>query len=138
MDVKIQEDSEYVAMCDMAEKVSCSSVITSEYSKLFSHIGLIPKDSFLDVPNANYGIVFYFVVLVLYVFSSKIPYAKTLILLASVASAVLSVVLLYVMVYILDDICVVCVTTHICNAVVLSGAVLDYRSQTSTSHIKVL
>mmetsp|Transcript_10695 Transcript_10695/g.19863 ORF Transcript_10695/g.19863 Transcript_10695/m.19863 type:complete len:139 (+) Transcript_10695:324-740(+) len=125
--MKIGEDSDYIAMCDMSEKVSCSAVISSEYSKLFSHMGLVPKDSMLDVPNAYYGVVFYSAMLVLYIFSSRIPYAKTLALLASLASAVMSVSLYYIMVYILDDICVVCMCTHACNAIVLAVAVLDFR-----------
>ena len=127
LDYKLHDDSEYVAMCDMAEKVSCSAVISSEYSKLFSLIGLIPKESIFDVPNANYGLVFYSGLLVIYIYSSFIPYAKTLVLLAASASAVLSLVLLYIMVVILQDVCVVCMCTHLCNAAILSVAVMDFN-----------
>jgi vitamin-K-epoxide reductase (warfarin-sensitive) len=125
-------------MCDMAEKVSCSAVITSEYSKLFSHVGLVPKDSMLDVPNANYGILFYIALLFLNIFAIRIPYAKTLILLAALASGALSVVLLYIMIVILQDICVVCMCTHVCNATILAVAVLDFKEVplSHSSHVK--
>ena len=114
-------------MCDVAEKVSCTAVITSEYSKLFSLMGLVPKDSVLDVPNANFGVVFYSLLLFLSLLSTYIPHAPTLILIAAVASSVLSLVLLYIMIAILQDICVVCILTHLCNAIVLIVAVLDFR-----------
>ena len=127
LDKKLHEDSDYVALCDVAERVSCSAVITSEYSKLFSLIGLVPIDSFLDVPNANYGVVFYSVLFILYLFSLRHSFVKVLVLLAAVASSVLSLALFYIMVYILQDICVVCMCTHACNAIVLIVAVLDVR-----------
>lgn len=120
-------------MCDVAERVSCSAVITSEYSKLFSHVGIVPKESIFDVPNANYGILFYSALLVINLFSSHIPHAKTLILLAACASAILSVVLLYIILVILQDICLVCMCTHVCNAAILTVAVLDYNDLSLSS-----
>lgn len=129
----INNDTEYVAMCDVAERVSCSAVITSEYSKLFTLIGLVPQDSVLDVPNANYGLVFYMGLLLVYVLSSRIPHAKTLLLIAAIASALLSLVLLYIMLTILHDVCLVCMCTHMCNAVILTVAVLDFYDLPSSS-----
>ena len=51
----------YEAMCDISEQVSCTKVLSSEYSKIWSALGLIPKDSFLDRSNAFFGLIFYII-----------------------------------------------------------------------------
>jgi len=54
-----EEDPMYVAACDISAKISCSRIFASEYGHFFSKIGIIPKDSVLDVPNALYACIFY-------------------------------------------------------------------------------
>ena len=55
IDMKFSEDNDFIASCDISEYVSCTAVLTSEYSKLFSKLGILEKDSFLDLPNSHYG-----------------------------------------------------------------------------------
>lgn len=55
LDFKVAENPDYTAACDLSETVSCTDVVTSEYGHLFSAVGIIPKNSFLDQPNAAYG-----------------------------------------------------------------------------------
>ena len=59
---KKTQDESYQALCDIGEKISCSAVLTSEWSHLFSTIGLFKKDSILDQSNAVYGFLFYLTV----------------------------------------------------------------------------
>ena len=56
IELKHSQDADFVASCDLSEYVSCSEVLSSDWSKLFSKIGLIEKDSILDAPNSYYGI----------------------------------------------------------------------------------
>lgn len=121
---QINKNPDYVAMCDIAEKISCSSVISSEYSKFFSFIGLVPEGSVLDVSTAIYGAAFYAALLILNVLSD----AKRVILAAAVIANIISVILVYIMIFILQDLCVVCMCTHACNFTILMITVLDICS----------
>lgn len=55
-------DSNYKALCDFNEWISCSKVFTSKYGKGF---GLMPADSFLDQPNSIFGLAFFLIQLIL-------------------------------------------------------------------------
>ena len=69
-------DHDYTALCDISETVSCSKVFTSEQGKIWSYLGIIPKDSLLDQPNAAYGVVFYLMVILVDMQSSKSNFFK--------------------------------------------------------------
>ena len=115
-----EEDTEYVAYCDISIRVSCSKVFLSEYGKIFSHLGFITKDSMLDLPNALFGSIFYLLIaLIKFIsnISSKIL-ALNILLSLSVVSMVLSAYLSYILTFVLQDVCVVCYSTYICNALI--------------------
>ncbi|CAO1433633.1 unnamed protein product [Diamesa hyperborea] len=114
--VKVQSemDPKYEAMCDINPKVSCTKVFNSEYGRGF---GLIPKDSPLNLPNGLFGIVHYFIIALLGFFDSiklvKLQFGLVIL------SNLLSVYLAYVLYFILQDLCLVCVATYIFNIVSL-------------------
>ena len=108
-------DNDYKALCDISHKISCSKVFTSEYSRIFAKIGLFPQDSVLNQPNALYGVVFYIFIGVLSRFMESVPTAMYLLLVLSMASLVLSSYLAFVSFYILEDLCIVCATSYLCN-----------------------
>lgn len=110
-------DSLYVATCDISEKVSCSKVFLSKYGKIFSHLGLIPADSVLDQPNSIYGIVFYIFYGMIFALCKSTQNTRDFLLLLSVSAMVLSAYLSYILAVELQDICVVCFTTYVCNIV---------------------
>lgn len=109
-----QNDS-FEALCDISDEVSCSKVFTSEYGKIFSYLGIIPKDSIFDQPNALFGFVFYLAFLLLYLFLHHNDFGKLLLLSMGVASMILSAYLSYILAEVLKDLCVVCLSTYICN-----------------------
>lgn len=60
VEISAQSDDDYEAMCDISEHVSCTKVFTSEYGRGFGIIGpILGENSFLNLPNPLYGILFY-------------------------------------------------------------------------------
>lgn len=107
----------YEALCDIQSiGASCSSVFTSEWGKLMSHLGLVPKDSPLDLPNAVYGAIYYVVVLI----HSFLPKGEAVLLVSTVGAVASTAVLAYVLAFVLHDICVVCMSTYVVNISLLT------------------
>lgn len=134
--VKVQSemDPKYEAMCDMNEKVSCTKVFNSEYGRGF---GLISKDSPLNISNGIFGLVHYLIIAIM---GNKKHYLKTVNIFQIIVlflgffdsmmliklqfglvilSNLMSVYLAYVLYFILQDFCLVCVATYIFNIVLL-------------------
>ncbi|KAL7300432.1 hypothetical protein TKK_0006786 [Trichogramma kaykai] len=108
-----EKDDDYQPLCDISEHFSCTKAFMSEFGKGF---GLIPKDSSFYLPNSIFGIVFYTIVASLSLFNH---YWNTLLMLAATVLAnSFSIYLAYVL-YLLKDVCLVCVTTYIINAILL-------------------
>ncbi|XP_039300525.1 LOW QUALITY PROTEIN: vitamin K epoxide reductase complex subunit 1-like protein 1 [Nilaparvata lugens] len=56
VEVKLEEDTNYVAMCDFSEHMSCTKAFSSEYGKGFGLTRLIfGEDSALNLPNGALG-----------------------------------------------------------------------------------
>lgn len=117
-----EEDNEYVAACDISHRVSCSRVFLSEYGRIFSFLGIVPKQSFLDLPNAAYGVCFYVLMALLRVFVKRNVAIIDLILLLAVVSMSLSAYLSYILTFRLEDICVVCYSTYLCNLMLFASS----------------
>jgi len=115
-------DNEYHASCDINEVISCSKALLSQQAHIFSYLGIIPKDSLLDFPNAVYGIIFYVLVLIISRFMNKIVILMDLLLFISTFSMVLSAYLAYTLVQ-MSTICVVCLTTHACNSAIFFASI---------------
>jgi len=134
-------DNEYHASCDINEVISCSKALLSQQAHIFSYLGIIPKDSLLDYPNAVYGIIFYVLVLIISRFMNKIVILMDLLLFISTFSMVLSAYLAYTLVQ-MSTICVVCLTTHACNSAIFFACIscLSLYDQSESGldrHVKV-
>ena len=138
-------DHEYHAsyFCDINEVISCSKALLSQQAHIFSYLGIIPKDSLLDFPNAVYGIIFYVLVLIISRFMNKIVILMDLLLFISTFSMVLSAYLAYTLVQ-MSTICVVCLTTHACNSAIFFACIscLSFYGQSDSDarpdrHVKV-
>ncbi|XP_045772923.1 vitamin K epoxide reductase complex subunit 1 [Maniola jurtina] len=100
----------YKALCDISEHASCSRVLTSKYGK---GLGLVPEDSPFKVPNCVYGIIFYCIIILLTTFDQV--YMVRLQLGISAVSLLTCVYLAYLLIFVLKDFCLVCVTTYVLN-----------------------
>lgn len=108
-----ENEASYEAMCDINEYMSCTRVLTSEYGKGF---GILPKNSPLYFPNSLYGLGFYLLVAGLSILNTHAATFTTVFL--AILSNICSVYLAYIL-YLLRDICVICVSTYIVNGVIL-------------------
>jgi len=103
-----------------------SAVFQLPEGKMLSFFGLVPKDSALDIPNGILGMLFY-----TYVFIRCNMRSSELILLDRRLNAVVcslalaSSVFLARKLYIIKEICVVCLTTHVLNTTVFCRAILE-------------
>lgn len=116
-------DNNYHASCDVNEVISCTKALLSEQSHIFAYLGIVPKNSLLDLPNAIYGIVFYLLVLIISRFMNKWIVLLDVLLFISSFSMVLSAYLAYTLVVHMSTICVVCLTTHICNFIIFFSCI---------------
>ncbi|KAE9349691.1 hypothetical protein PR003_g5759 [Phytophthora rubi] len=107
---KIALKDEYTALCDL-EAFSCSEVLTSEYSSLLSHLGLVKKHSVLDVSNAYLGVLVY-ALFVLYPVVRKVSYHAQFYVAVSSCAVVVMVYLAFILAFVLRDFCLVCVATR--------------------------
>lgn len=121
VEVATEENDSYEAMCDISEHISCTKVFSSEFGKGF---GIIPETSIFYAPNSVYGLIFYALVAML---SMSNRYVTSVIVMTLGIFANIGTVYLAYLLYILNDICVVCVSTYIMNAVILILAVKKHR-----------
>lgn len=109
---------EYTALCDLGSYMSCSKVLSSSYSKILSHWNIVPKSSPLNIPNAAIGLIFYIVGVFHKLIVRSIPLGKYLWLFAATLSVTFSLFLAYVLKFILQDFCLVCVSSYIVNIII--------------------
>ncbi|XP_056152891.1 vitamin K epoxide reductase complex subunit 1 [Lampris incognitus] len=113
-----ERDPDYRAMCDLAESVSCSKVFTSRWGRGFGLVQFfVGKDSVLNQPNSILGIIFYTLQLALGLSVSK--RAAVFLVLSSWVSVAGSIYLASVLVLVLGDFCMVCVSTYVINFALL-------------------
>ncbi|XP_063285150.1 vitamin K epoxide reductase complex subunit 1-like protein 1 [Pelobates fuscus] len=109
-----ESDAGYRALCDINPSISCSKVFTSRWGRGF---GLVEKilgpQSLANQPNSVFGILFYGLQILLG-FAGSVSAAVTL-LVTSLMSIGGSVYLAYILFYVLEDFCVICITTYVLN-----------------------
>ncbi|XP_019619480.1 PREDICTED: vitamin K epoxide reductase complex subunit 1-like protein 1 [Branchiostoma belcheri] len=118
VELEKEKNKSYVALCDFSDRVSCTKAFSSYYGKgfgLLQHI--VGEDSILIQPNSVLGIIFYVLQLVLgYVGGSLCVH---LLFYTSVLSCLGCVWLAYVLYFILQDTCVVCISTYLINFAIM-------------------
>ncbi|KAK5640872.1 hypothetical protein RI129_009419 [Pyrocoelia pectoralis] len=114
IELSVEMDENYVASCDFSEHMSCTKAFKSEYGKGFGILGrLLGNDSVFNLPNSLYGILFYsFLATVGF---SDSTFTTTIALGATVLSNCASVYFASILIFILKDLCVVCVTIYVIN-----------------------
>jgi len=111
-DISDNEEPKKVA-CDINDKISCSSVLSSEYAYLVGKYFKLPKNSIWNVPNTYYGMLYYFAVFI-YPFI-WFPFKAYLLVGVSFMTLVVSAILAYIMQFLLKQYCVVCVLIYVVN-----------------------
>ncbi|KAK3085097.1 hypothetical protein FSP39_024141 [Pinctada imbricata] len=128
VEFQAEHNSQYKALCDISSKMSCSKVFKSRWGKGFGLLGyVIGENSPLNLPNSVFGIVFYCLQIMCAL--SPSPLLTELQFSTSVLSNIASVYLAYILYFILDDFCVVCVSTYITNALLFVFIYLKRKTQ---------
>ncbi|KAJ8312459.1 hypothetical protein KUTeg_009832 [Tegillarca granosa] len=126
VEVVAEHNKSYKAMCDFSAKISCSKVFTSQYGRGFGLLQyIVGKDSVLNQPNSVFGIMFYIIQIVC-AFIFTIDAAKIQVTTCIMANCG-SVYLAYILYFVLEDFCVVCVSTYVVNALLLFYAIKKRR-----------
>ncbi|XP_075422652.1 vitamin K epoxide reductase complex subunit 1 [Ascaphus truei] len=113
-----ERDGGYTALCDINPSISCSKVFTSRWGRGFGLLeNIFGPQSVVNQPNSVFGVLFYGLQ-VLLGFQGTVAAAVAL-LGTSLASIAGSLYLAYILFYILEDFCVVCITTYILNVALL-------------------
>lgn len=121
-----EHDDNYVAMCDISEHMSCSKVFMSSYGRGFGIVRhIFGVDSILNQPNSVGGMLFYCILIGLN-FMCTLGATKLMLVLAAVSNLA-SIYLAYILLFILHDFCVVCVSTYGINFVNLVLIIVKFQ-----------
>lgn len=126
IDYKIQVEADYVPSCDLHQHVLCSKALSSEYSRMLLHSGLVSKNSILNQLNAVYGLLFYLVAFVFFRLSKHSSLARLGFFLLSLFALIVSGVLGFIMFNILQNLCLICVGTYITNITIFLISLLQF------------
>uniref|UniRef100_A0A1L8DUT8 vitamin-K-epoxide reductase (warfarin-sensitive) n=1 Tax=Nyssomyia neivai TaxID=330878 RepID=A0A1L8DUT8_9DIPT len=127
VEIQLELDNDYEALCDLNERISCTKVFASKYGKGFGIVEhVLGEDSIFNQPNGLFG-VFFYVLIALLCFVNDSKVARVQIYLC-IVSNVMSLYLAYLLYFILEDFCIVCVSTYIVNGINLFFAVKRYRA----------
>jgi len=130
-----EADPEYEAMCDISEQMSCTKVLTSEWGKGFGLLGfVIGHDHPLNLKNPFFGLAFYLLQLILSDMKGSFAYKFQL------ATAIMAncgtLWLAYILYFVLQDFCLVCVTTYAINFCVLLTNIVRFREMRKLERAK--
>ena len=115
VETQASKDPNYVALCDISSlSMSCSKVFSSPYGKGFGLVGRILGDDHpVNQTNSVYGIIFYSTMLLSAFLKSKL--VSTVQFYLTLVSVVGSLYLAYILYFILQELCPVCVSTYVLN-----------------------
>uniref|UniRef100_A0A6B2LP68 vitamin-K-epoxide reductase (warfarin-sensitive) n=1 Tax=Arcella intermedia TaxID=1963864 RepID=A0A6B2LP68_9EUKA len=137
VEVNASNDSSFSSWCDLSSYISCSKVLTSEYSRIIAKIFRLPEEHPLNVPNTYIGILFYLAVLVYPIYPfTLVPYRKNLFFIASSISLMFCIYLAYILYFVLEDLCLVCVSTYVVNANIFYHSYLEFTSRKTNQPVK--
>ncbi|ESO97314.1 hypothetical protein LOTGIDRAFT_115113 [Lottia gigantea] len=126
VEISKENDKSYTAYCDISDLISCSRVFTSRYGRGFGLIDrVLGKDSILNQPNSVFGMAFYTFQTILAFNSGYVGSVVQLV--ASIISNIGSVYLAYILYFVLQDFCIVCISTYVVNLLLLFVSIVKYR-----------
>ena len=121
--------SGFKAWCDFSTGASCSTVARSQYGV---GLGLIKPNGpwgFLALPNSLYGIIYYVAMFFTQLPSTyAVPRARQIALILSGGALFASFYLGYLLVFVIKNLCVVCVATYVVNGALFRLSLLDYQA----------
>lgn len=127
VETKKGQDPSYRAACDLAERMSCSRVLTSRWARGF---GLFDANSPFNLPDSLYGFLYYCLVLLLNQSNQSKSIARLRVFLAILTNCG-SIYLGYILYFILKDFCLVCCGMYVVNFLLL---ICNFKLLALTNH----
>ncbi|CAH1802308.1 unnamed protein product [Owenia fusiformis] len=125
-----ERDPMFRAMCDYNGYVSCSKVFTSRWGRGFGLLEyVVDKDHWLNQPNSIFGLTFY--VFQIMLGENHTVSGSIVQLVFSCIANLGSIYLGCILYFILQDFCIICVSTYIVNATLLGVNILKYNHMQS-------
>ncbi|CAG5123354.1 unnamed protein product [Candidula unifasciata] len=119
VEVSKEKDPSYKAMCDISEYMSCSRVLTSQYSQGFGVMHLFfGKNHMLNSRNCNIGLVVFIVHIIICILLPG-PIASTIMYCSAFVCVMGSIYLAFILLFVLKDVCLVCFATYVINGCLL-------------------
>ncbi|XP_053909021.1 vitamin K epoxide reductase complex subunit 1 [Cuculus canorus] len=116
---EVSRDPSYRAACDLAPAVSCTRVFASRWGRGLGLVeALLGRDSAANVPNGALGLLYYLLQGVMGAVPGRV--AASALLWTSLAAALASLWLASVLAFGLRDLCLVCLSTYVLNALLLA------------------
>jgi len=111
-------DPTYRALCDISESIRCSNVLTSSYSKGFGILGsFLQESSPLLQSNGVYGLFMYTAFMITCIYPSR--FLAKVQLIFAIVSCVVTIYLGYILFAVLEEACVVCMSSYLVNFLLL-------------------
>ncbi|CAL1529186.1 unnamed protein product [Lymnaea stagnalis] len=119
VELRKEKDPSYKALCDIGDNMSCSRVLTSEYSQGFGvmHV-FFGKNHILNSRNCNMGLVVY-IVNILMCLALPTPLAASIMYYSSIVNVLGCVYLAVILFFVLKDVCLVCLSMYAINGSLL-------------------
>ncbi|KAF6023079.1 VKORC1L1 [Bugula neritina] len=118
-------DTSYVALCDINPSVSCSKVFTSKWGRGLGLLeNIVGRHHVLNQPNSVFGIIYYIICIISEMTTSLM--AVKLVVAASILSFASCLWLAYILFFVLNDVCVVCISMYVVNTTLLIGSIVRY------------
>jgi len=133
------EGERFQALCDIELiGASCSAVFALPEGKMLSYFGIVPQGHVLDIPNGVLGMLFYSYTLVRHFAGKQTPKAISTLFTTTInmvisSLAIASSAFLARKLYIIRELCVVCLSTHVINTTLWIRALTEgFRSSEKT------
>lgn len=122
--IKIEKAGKSIKQaCDINDVISCSSVLTSKYAHMVKLILKLEEDSPLNLSNAQYGLMAYFVLMIV----QFLEYNQLFLIMTTV-SVIASLGLAYILRFILHQFCSVCAFMYGINFLLFVSSIMRIMS----------
>ncbi|XP_050519886.1 vitamin K epoxide reductase complex subunit 1-like protein 1 [Daktulosphaira vitifoliae] len=127
VEISLEKYPKFKPYCNVMKHINCSPAFTSRFAKGFGVFGyLLGNDSIINVPNGLVG-MFYYIIFFLLGFSNNQSYVNMQYYLA-ILSNIMNFYLAYILIIIIKELCLVCVTTYLVN--ILSFLIVSIKRKT--------
>jgi vitamin-K-epoxide reductase (warfarin-sensitive) len=122
-----QRSVTYKAGCDFEDlNISCSRALSSKAANLLSYLEILPQDHILDLSNVEAGLLFYGATMICPFFTLlDVPQRAMAMLLAASFTFIVSLYLAFVMIFVLNDVCILCLSMDFVNLVLFLVSLQD-------------